>query len=49
MKLKLSDFTDTPLTHILQLKSVRYILCRYHGNKITESTSQDLARKKSEK
>ena len=48
-KLKLSYFKDTPLRHILQVRPVRYILSCYHGNKITESTSQDLALKKSEK
>ena len=35
--------------HILQVKSVRYILSCCHGNKITNGTSQDLALKKSEK
>ena len=49
IKLKRSDFKDTPLRHILQVKPVRYILSCYHGNKITEGTSQDLALKKSEK
>ena len=44
--LNLSDFNDTPLRHILQVKPVRYILSCYHGNKITEDTSQDLAPKK---
>ena len=48
IKLKLSDFKDTPLRHILQVKQVRYILSYYHGNKITEGTSQYLAPKKSE-
>ena len=48
IKLKLSDFKDTPLRHILQVKLVRYILSCCHGNKITDSTSQDLAPKKSE-
>ena len=33
----------------MQVKAVRYILTYYHGNKITEGTSQDLAPKKSEK
>ena len=46
IKLKLSDFKDTPLRHILQVKPVRYILSCCHGNKITEGTSQDLAPKK---
>ena len=36
------------LRHILQVKAVRYILSCYHGNKIREGTSQDLAPKKSE-
>ena len=49
IKLKFSDFKDTPLRHILQVKPVRYILSCCHGNKITEVTSQDLAPKKSEK
>ena len=47
-KLKLSDFKDTPLRHILQVKPVRYILSCCHGNKITKGTSQNLAPKKSE-
>ena len=49
IKLKLSDFKDTPLRHILQVKPVRYILSCCHGNKITKGTSQNLAPKKSEK
>ena len=49
IKLKLSDFKDTPLRHFLQVKPVRYILSRCHGNKITKGTSQNLAPKKSEK
>ena len=49
IKLKLSDFKDTPLRHILQVKPVSYILSCCHGNKITKGTSQNLARKKSEK
>ena len=49
IKLKLSDFKDTPLRHILQVKPVRYILNCCHGNKITEGTSDDFAPKKSEK
>ena len=49
MKLKLSDFKDTLLRHILQVKPVCYILSCCHGNKITDGTSQDLAKKKSEK
>ena len=49
IELKLSDFKDTPLRHILRVKPVRYILSCYHGNKITEDISQDLAPKKSEK
>ena len=49
IKLKLSDFKDTPLRHILHIKPVRYILSCYYGNKITEGTLQDLAPKESEK
>ena len=49
IKLKLSDFKDTLLTHILQVKPVRNILSCCHGNKITDGTPQDLAPKKSEK
>ena len=48
IKLKLSDSEHTPLRHFLQVKPVRYILSCYHGNKITEGTSQNLAPKKSE-
>ena len=48
IRLKLSDFKDTPSTHILQVKPVRYILSCCHGNKITEGTSQNLNPKKSE-
>ena len=49
IKLKLSDFKDTLLRHILQVKPVRYVLSCCHGKKITEGTSQDLAPQKSEK
>ena len=49
IKLKLSDFKDTPLRHFLQEKPVCYILSCCHGNKITKGTSQNLAPKKSEK
>ena len=49
INLKLSDFKDTPLTHLLQVKPVCYILSCCHGNKITKGTSQNLAPKKSEK
>ena len=49
IKLKLSDFKDTLLRDILQVKSVRHVLSCCHGNKITEDTSQDLAPKKSQK
>ena len=49
IKLKLSDFKDTPLRHLLQVKPVRYILSCCHGNKITNGTSQNFAPKKSEK
>ena len=45
INLKFSEFKDTLLRPILQVKPVR--CC--HGNKITEGTSQDLAPKKSEK
>ena len=43
IKLKLSDFRDTSLRHILQVIPVRYILRCYHGNKITKGTLQNLA------
>ena len=46
--LKLSDFKDTPLRHILQVKPVPYILSCCHGNKITKGASQNLAPKKIE-
>ena len=49
IKLKLSDFKDTLLRHILQIKPVCYVLSCCHSNKITEGTSQDLAPQKSEK
>ena len=49
IKLKLSDFKDTPSRHLLQVKPVCYILSCYHGNKITNGTLQNLAPKKSEK
>ena len=49
IKLKLSYFKDTPLRQFLQVKPVRYILSCCHGSKITKGTSQNLARKKSEK
>ena len=49
IKLKLSDFKDTPLRHLLQVKPVRYILSCCHGNKITNGTSQNFGSKKSEK
>ena len=49
IKLKLSDFKDTPLRHVLQVKLVRYILNCCLGNKITKGTSQNFALKKSEK
>ena len=42
MKLKLSDFKDTCLRHILQVIPGRYILRCYHGNKITKGTLQIL-------
>ena len=49
IKLKLSDFKDTPSRHNLQVKPVRYIFSCFHGNKITKGTKQNLAPKKSEK
>ena len=50
IKLKLSDFKDTLLRYLLQVKPVvRYILSCCHGNKITNGTLQNLAPKKSEK
>ena len=49
IKLRLSDFKDTPLRHLLQVKPVRYILSCCYGNKITEGTSRKFAPKKSEK
>ena len=42
MKLKLSDFKDTCLRHILQVIPSCYILRCYHGNKITKGTLQNL-------
>ena len=42
MKLKLSDFKDTCLRHILQVIPGHYILKCYHGNKITKGTLQNL-------
>ena len=42
MKLKLSDFKDTCLRHILQVIPGCYILRCYHGNKTTKGTLQDL-------
>ena len=36
IKLKISDFKDTYLRHILQVIPVRYILRCYHGIKITK-------------
>ena len=49
IKLKLSDFKDTPLRHLLQVKPVRHILSCCYGNKITKGTWQNFAPKKSEK
>ena len=49
IKLKLSDFKDKLSRHILHVEPVHYVLSCCHGNKITESTSQDLAPQKSEK
>ena len=42
MELKLSDFKDTCLRHILQVIAGCYILRSYHGNKITKGTLQNL-------
>ena len=42
MKLKLYDFKDTCLRHILQVIPGCYILKCYHGNKITKGTLQNL-------
>ena len=42
MKLKLCDFKDTCLKHILQVISGCYILRCYHSNKITKDTLQNL-------
>ena len=49
INLKLSDFRDKHLRHLVQVKPVRYILSCFHGNKITKGTSQNFAPKKSEK
>ena len=46
IKLKLSDFKDTPLRQFFQVKPIRYILSCCHGNKITKGTLQNLAPKK---
>ena len=43
IKLKLSDFKNTSLRHILQVIPVRYILRCYHGNKIPKVTLKNLA------
>ena len=42
MKLKLSDFKDVCVRHILQVIPGCYILKCYHGNKITKGTLQNL-------
>ena len=42
MKLKLSDFKETCLRHIVQVIPCCYILRCYHGNKITKGTLQKL-------
>ena len=47
IKLKLSDFKDTSLEHILQIP-VRHSLSCYYGNETTNDTSQNLAPWKSE-
>ena len=44
MKLKLSEFKDTCLRHILQVIPGCYILRCYHGNKITKGTLQNLTK-----
>ena len=49
IKLKLSDFKDTPLRHLSNVIPVRYILSCYHGNKITQGSLQNLTPKKREK
>ena len=41
MKLKVADFKDTCLRHILQVISGCYILRCYHGNKIRKGTLQN--------
>ena len=46
IKLKLSDFKNTSLRHTLKVIPVRYILRRYHGNKITEGTLQNWLNRK---
>ena len=48
MKLKLPDFKDTCLRHILQVIPVCYILKCYHDNKVTKGTLQNLTQEKSE-
>ena len=42
VKLKLSDFKDRCLRHILQVILSCFILRYYHGNKITKGTLQNL-------
>ena len=49
VKLKFSDFKNTHLRHFLQVKPVRYILSCCRVSKITNSISQNLTSKKSEK
>ena len=48
INLKLSDFKDTLLRHILKVIPVHHSLSCYHGNRITKGTSKNLARKESE-
>ena len=48
MKLKLSDFKDTSLRHILEVIPSCYILRCYHGNKITKGNLPNLTQLKSE-
>ena len=41
INLKLSDFRDTHLRHLVQVKPVRYILSCSHGNKITKGARSE--------
>ena len=42
IKLKLSDFKDTPLRHFFQVKPVHHVLSCCHSNEITKGTTQNL-------